>query len=265
MRFRLNRKRSHFVVFALLGSFFAPVIADQSDSDVVRVAVAANFYDTLNRLAEDFERQYENRKILVSKGSSGGLYAQISQGAPYELFFSADANRPKMLYQNNIAVDEPFTYAIGQLVVWSSDHSVETDLSVRVDALINHVAIADPEVAPYGVAALELFADLGIENIEQKLVRGSSVSQAFQYVASGNAEIGVVSLAQLMQFHRVNDTPLEHANAWLPSLESYPRIEQQAVKLSERVVVDQFVEYLQSSSAQSIIQADGYVTESANP
>ena len=166
----------------------------------VSAAVAANFLLPLRSIAPAFEKETGHRVRIVS-GSTGKLYAQIKQGAPFDVFFAADAKRPELLVEEGLAVSgSRFTYAVGRLVLWSADAALVSGDAERTlkNGSFRHLAVANPKTAPYGRAAQEALAKLGLwEGMRPLLVRGENISQTFQFVVSGNAELGFVALSQV--------------------------------------------------------------------
>lgn len=247
----------------------------------ITVAVATNFQMTLIKLKTIFESQSEHKLIIVS-GSSGLLYAQITHGAPFDVFLSADVDRPILLEKNKIDNNPQnkhpnnhakkitrFTYAIGQLALWSLNVSLKkVDMSILHDKQIKRIAIANPKLAPYGKAAFEVIQYLKIDNIKQKQVFGENISQAFHFVASGSADIGFVAVSQLKQLMQSKQLPplnklpkiLQSSkdNYWLIPKEYYNPIEQQAFVIKTSNAVDEFVKFLQSDLARQTIKMSGY-------
>ena len=215
----------------------------------LRVAVAANFAETLTELAADYSIS-SGDKVTVIRGSSGKLYAQIVQGAPFDIFFSADVDRPKALEANGLIVTgSRQTYALGQLVLWPASGDAETALRAFAYA---RFAIANPRLAPYGKSALEVLTRLGVlEKAQSRLVRGENISQAYQYVFSGNADAGLLSRSQMGG----ND------EYWVIPAGWYTPIEQQRVviKNSEnKAAAMRFLAFMQTQASRARILAAGY-------
>ena len=167
----------------------------------VRVAVAANFTEPAGQLARAFEKQHPGVKVELSSGSSGKLYAQIANGAPFDVFLSADADRPTQLETKGLAVaGSRKLYALGRLVLVGSALKSSSDgESVLRSGEFKHLSIANPDTAPYGLAAKQVLVKLGLwEKLEPRIVRGESITQAHQFVASGSAELGFVALALVL-------------------------------------------------------------------
>lgn len=163
------------------------------------VAVAANAAEVVEALAVEFEQESGHR-VTVTVGSTGKLYAQILHGAPFDIFLAADQERPRLLVEQGLAVeDSRRTYAVGRLVLWSPDPAVAVDGEVLRGGSFRRLALANPDLAPYGAAARETLQELGLwENLRPKIVVGENVGQAFAMAASGNAELGFVSLASAL-------------------------------------------------------------------
>lgn len=163
------------------------------------VAVAANAAEVVETLAAEFERESGHR-VTVTVGSTGKLYAQILHGAPFDLFLAADQERPRLLVEQGLAVeDSRSTYAIGRLVLWRPGAAMAVDEDLLRDGSLRRLALANPDLAPYGAAARETLRELGLwESLRPKIVLGENVGQAFAMAASGNAELAFVSLASVL-------------------------------------------------------------------
>lgn len=194
----VQRRRRHEGVAAYLCLLVSLVASATARSEDLHIAVAANFTEAMHRLTDAFEADYGYR-ATVSSGSSGRLYAQIRNGAPYHLFFSADQEKPAALEQDGLAVAESrFTYVLGRLVLWSNKPGFVDNEATRLKSGdFNKLALANPKLAPYGVAAVEVLEQLELEDsTRSRWVRGENVAQAFQFVLSGNADLGFAALSQ---------------------------------------------------------------------
>ena len=214
--------------------------------------MAANFKTTLDVLEADFEANSDHQ-IDTVVGSTGKLYAQIVYGAPFDVFLAADQARPERLKAEGLAIEgSQFTYALGRPVVIGIDNPDQLSSDQ-----VSRIAIANPELAPYGKAAEQIMSGLGLtERLSSKLVLGENVGQAFAFVQTGNAQAGFVSEAQILDLPETRRQPI-----WHPARELYSAIAQDAVLLHQ---ADQlpaaiaFIDYLQSDRARDIIAKQGY-------
>ena len=227
-------------------------------ADEIRVAVASNFANAAEALVHRFEANSEHQVTLVF-GSTGKHYAQIRNGAPFEAFFAADEQHPEMLESNGLAIlGSRFTYAIGRLVLWSPEADyVDTRGQVLELGDFRHLAIANPKLAPYGLAAQQVLESRGLWwDLDQRLVRGENIGQAFQFVKSGNAELAFVALSQLTTPER----QVETGSRWLVPEQLHSPIRQQAVLLEDSAATRAFSEFVRSEEARAIIRSFGYRT-----
>ncbi len=211
------------------------------------MAVAANFRPTMDALAPVFSALHRHT-VQISSASTGTLHAQIVHGAPFDIFLSADAARPQRLDERGLS-HERFTYAIGRLALWipGSDAPKLADLS----QLAGNLAIANPATAPYGAAAQHIL-DISQAPQPMRLIHGNSVSQAFQFVDTGNAEAGLVALSLLL----ARSTPSMEYSEVRGSM--HPPLVQQAVRLTDGPHAVEFTRFMQSPTARRIIQDHGY-------
>lgn len=220
-----------------------------------QVAVAANFTEPAKEIAAAFAKATGHHAVL-SFGSSGGFYTQMAHGAPFEVFLSADADRPKKAEDDGLAVPgSRFTYAIGRLVLYSSKAGlVDRRGAVLRRGGFNKIAIADPTAAPYGLAAVQTMTRLGVyPALAPKIVKGTSTTQAYQFVATGAAELGFIALSQVINEPR--------GSRWLVPVSLHAPIMQQAVLLktgARNPVAPAFLKFLRGPSARSIIKRYGY-------
>ena len=223
----------------------------------VRVAVAANFTAPMRVLAADFEKQ-TGHKLILSFGSTGKLYAQIKNGAPFDVFFAADAKRPEKLEKERAIVPgSRFTYAIGQLALWSARPSYVTGKSTLSRSDIDYIAIAAPKLAPYGAAAMEVMQAMGVcKCFKMKLITGQNVAQTHQFISSGNATLGFVALSQVYKNGRFTS-----GSGWVVPRNLYKPIRQQAVVLKQAadpVAARALMTFMQSKPAHQVIAEFGY-------
>lgn len=223
-------------------------------ADEVQVAVAANFSLPMQAMAAGFERE-TGHKLVVSVGSTGKFYAQIKNGAPFEVVLAADAETPAKLEREGFGVSgSRFTYAVGKLVLWSAKAGYVDDRGeVLKRGEFNHLAIASPKVAPYGAAAMEVLTQLGlVERLQPKLVQAENIGQAHQFVASGNAELGFVALSQVIK---------GEGSGWLVPDHLYQPIRQEALLLipgQDKPGAVALMQYLGQDQARAVIRSFGY-------
>jgi len=225
-------------------------------ADEITIAVAANFARPMAALVERFEAETAHR-VRVTAGSTGKHYAQIRNGAPFDAFFAADAERPRRLDEAGLAVPgSRFTYAIGRLALWSRRPGyVDAEGAVLERGTFRHLALANPSLAPYGAAALDVLRAKGVLDVlEGKLVFGEDVGQAFGFVHSGAAELGFVAYAQLAAEEGAG------GSYWLVPAAMHAPIEQQAVLLEDSPAARAFLDFTRSDAAREIIERFGYGT-----
>jgi molybdate transport system substrate-binding protein len=240
--------------FAVACGLFVAAFGLSAHAAQTHVAVAANFTEPAKEIAALFQKKTGHEAILIF-GPSGGFYTQITQGAPFEVFLSADEERPRLAVENGFAVPESrFTYAIGKLVLWSKVLDVTDGEAALKAGNFSKISIANPASAPYGAAAIETLKALGLfDSVQPKLVQGGSIAQAFQFVDTKNAEVGFVALAQL------------YGNAegtrWLVPEKFHASIRQDAVLLKKGAADEAsraFIAFLSGPEARSVIQRFGY-------
>ena len=240
------------------------LLAAAARAGEVQVAVAANFAGAMARLGEGFSAA-TGHTLKLSAGSTGKFYSQISAGAPFDVLVAADDETPKKLIAQGLAVaGSNFTYAIGKLVLWSAQPGfVDNQGAVLSAGRFAHLAIANPKVAPYGAAALEVLKALGLTGvITPKLVTGESIAQAYQFVATGNAELGFVALSQVIGAGPASPPgkPVGGSH-WLVPQVLYGEIRQDAVLLSageKNPAAAALLAFLKSEPAQRLIRDFGY-------
>lgn len=219
------------------------------------MAVAANFAEPAREIARRFEQRTGHRATL-SFGSSGQFYAQIANGAPFDVFLSADAERPRRLEAAGLAAPgSRFTYAVGRLVLWSRDPGrVDGEGRVLARGGFEKLAIADPTAAPYGRATMETLRALGLhERVRGRIVKGASITQAYQFVRTGAAELGFVALSQVVAE--------KGGSRWLVPARLHAPIDQQAVLLraaARKPAARAFADFLKSDEARAVVRTYGY-------
>nr|WP_225839549.1 molybdate ABC transporter substrate-binding protein [Pseudomonas sp. MM211] len=233
-------------------------MAGNALADQVQVAVAANFTAPMQAIASEFEKD-TGHSVQASYGATGQFYAQISNGAPFEVFLSADDSTPAKLEKEGQSVDgSRFTYAIGKLVLWSPKAGVVDDQGAVLEkGDFKHLSIANPKAAPYGLAATQTLAKLGLsEALKGKIVEGQNITQALQFVSTGNAELGFVALSQVYK-----DGQITSGSAWVVPETMYESIRQDALILKKGAsnpAAKALVDYLKGPKAAEIIKAYGY-------
>jgi molybdate transport system substrate-binding protein len=227
-------------------------------AEEVLVAVAANFTAPMQQIAAEFEKDTDH-KAKLAFGATGKFYAQIKNGAPFEVLLAADDHTPARLVAEGSAIAASrITYAIGKLVLWSPKPGVVDDQgAVLRDTHLGHVAYCDPLLAPYGAAAVEAMKALGVfESLGPKLVQAENIAQAYQFVASGNAEVGFVALSQVYE-----NGKMRAGSAWIVPEKLYAPIRQDAVLLEkgkDHPGAIALLRYLQSARAKQVIRSFGY-------
>ena len=227
-------------------------------AEEVQVAVAANFTAPMQQIAAQFEKD-TGHKALLSFGATGKFFAQISNGAPFEIFLAADDETPAKLEKEGLGVaGSRFTYAVGKLVLWSANPDlVDASGAVLKTGDFKHLAIANPKTAPYGAAAVQVMSRLGVlQNLQPRFVQGESISQTQQFVYSGNAELGFVALSQVFK-----DGKLTGGSMWAIPANLYSPILQDAVLLDKgkgKPAPVALINYLKGEKARAIITSYGY-------
>jgi molybdate transport system substrate-binding protein len=234
------------------------VLGLHAQAGEITVAVAANFSAPAQRLATAFANTTGHHARLVV-GSTGKLYAQVKNGAPFQVFLSADEVTPSRMVSEGLAFKaSQFTYATGRLVLWSRQPGlVDPDGAVLKLGKFSHLALADPKLAPYGAAAVEVMGQLGLRTaLQPKWVHGESIGQTFQFVSSGNAELGFVALSQVM-----HDGKMAEGSAWVVPTNMHTALKQDAVLLQrgkDDAVATAFLDYLRSDAAKLLVRGYGY-------
>ena len=240
-------------------SLVALLLLTQADAEPLTIAVASNFTRPAQELAAGFQ-EISGNAVRLTTASTGKLYAQIANGAPFDVLLAADADRPKMLEEAGIGVaGTRFSYAIGSLVLWSRDLALADEncraLLENLDS--RRLAIANPLTAPYGVAAMQFLQAANLwESVEPQLVYGENIAQTLHFVVSGNASLGLIARAQ------ATDKRLPKAACqWSVPASMHKPIEQQAILLqraTDNDVATDFLSYLRSAAARELIAAHGY-------
>jgi molybdate transport system substrate-binding protein len=239
--------------FAMFIALVAPVYAAE-----VSVAVAANFAAPMQKIAQAFE-QDTGHKAVLSFGSTGMLYAQIRNGAPYQILLSADDETPNKLEKEGLGVaGSRFTYATGRLVLWSKQPGFVDDKGeVLRTGKFERIAMANPKLAPYGAAAMETIKKLVLlPALQAKIVQGDNISQTYQFVATENAQLGFVALSQVFV-----DGKMAQGSAWIVPASAHTPIQQDAILLmkgQDSAAAATLMQYLRAERAKSLLRSYGY-------
>ncbi len=226
-------------------------------ADEVSVAVAANFTAPMKLITADFEKD-TGHKVVASYGATGKFYAQIKNGAPFEVLLSADDETPARLVKENAAVSgSAFTFAVGKLVLWSPKPAIVDGAGeVLKKGGFDHIALANPKTAPYGAAAVATMKALGVLGaLEPKFVVGENITQTYQFVSTGNALLGFVALSQVLVDGKVT------GSSWVVPANLYTPILQDAVMLNKgqgKPAAEAFLKFLKTDKAKAVIKSFGY-------
>lgn len=236
----------------------AALFTGAAHAETISVAVASNFTAPMQKIAAQFEKD-TGHKAELSFGATGKFYAQISNGAPFGILLAADDKTPTKIAQEGKGdAASRFTYSIGKLVLWSKqDGYVDANGEVLKTGKFQHVAIANPKLAPYGLAAEQTLTKLNLlDAIKPKFVQGENIGQTYQFAATGNAELGFVALSQVME-----DGKIKAGSAWVVPAEMHEPIRQDAIVLNnakDNVAAKALMDYLKGDKARAIISAYGY-------
>jgi len=241
----------YFFLFTLI--WLAPTIRAAE----ISVAVAANFTKPMREIAQAFEKA-SGHTLKMSFGASGKFYAQIHNGAPFEVFFSADQEKPAALENDGLTVTgSRFTYAVGGLVLWSAKKGLEAGPEVLKSGRFNKLALANPKHAPYGAAAMEVLTRMGLlEQSRSKWVMGENIAQTFQFIESGNADLGFIALSQVMEKGKILS-----GSSWVVPAELYPAVQQDVVLLRKgetNPAARDLLTFIRGVQATAIIESFGY-------
>jgi molybdate transport system substrate-binding protein len=266
MRYQQNRR---FITLLLKGSLtriyamaILLVMAATACAEEVLVAVATNFKEVAERLAADFERS-GTHEMKITSGSTGKLYAQVLNGAPYDVLLAADQERPRLLEESGHAVaGTRFVYATGRLTLWSpAVDRVATDGRLSLEqGRFDHLAMANPDLAPYGLAAKETLQSLGLwDTLSDRIVMGENIGQTHMLVSTKNANLGFVAISQVL-----SPRNKQVGSRWDVPANLHSPIRQEAVMLvhgAGNVAAREFLEYMQGETARSTLESFGYASE----
>ena len=254
MLFSLYLLRSSNWILLSVGAVLTAIASSACHAEVVRVAVAANFTEAAKEIGAQFEVQ-SGHAVVFSFSSTGQIYAQITQGAPFDVFLAADQVRPERAVQEGYAVsDTRFTYATGRIALFSQDSEMVKGERTLDRSPFAKLAIANPVTAPYGSAAIETMKALGVyKALEDKIVQGGNIAQAYQFVATGNAELGFVALSQVAQHHA--------GSRWVVPESFHSVIAQDTVLLNRGAnnnAARAFMTFLKGPAARAVKEKFGY-------
>jgi molybdate transport system substrate-binding protein len=236
--------------------FYSAAINTQAAE--ISVAVAANFSSVLKDIAVEFQKD-TGHQLAITPGATGKFYAQISNGAPFDVFLSADDETPRKLAQEGKAIAaSQFTYAIGRLALWSpSPDLVDKSADILKTDKFKYIAIANAKVAPYGQAAVQTMQKLGVlTKIEPRIVQGESIAQTYQFVSTGNAQLGFVAVSQI-----VENGKIKTGSAWIVPEEMHEQLKQDAVVLQSckhMTACQALMDYLKSEKVKKMMASYGY-------
>jgi molybdate transport system substrate-binding protein len=230
------------------------ILSLSAQAGEINAAVAANFAAPMTQIVTAFQ-QATGHTVKVSLGATGKFYAQIQQGAPFDVLLAADDETPAKLVKAGFG-SAPFVYAQGKLVLWQASAGAIDDKVLRAGAF-KKLAIADPKLAPYGLAAQQALEKWGLwASVQDKLVRGENISQTYQFVATGNAELGFVALSQVMR-----DGKISTGAGWIVPANLHDPLKQSALLLSsakDKVAAQAFLDFLRSKTAAGVMRGFGY-------
>ena len=243
----------------LIAISFLFILTNSVQAEPVQVAVAANFLGILKKIAIQFEQETGHKVIIVS-GSTGKLYTQVTHGAPFDIFLSADASRPKLLEDRGFAVPgSKFVYAVGKLILWSPDPAgIKSDgIETLRDKKFDHLAMANPKTAPYGKAAVQVMQALGLwDKLSPLVVQGEDIGQVFQFVITKNADLGFVALSQVLASNNINS-----GSRWDVPDSLHEPLTQEAVLLKHgqnNPAAHDLMVYLRGAKSAELIERAGY-------
>jgi len=246
---------------SLVLSLLFVVYATTLKAEEALVAVAANFSAPMQQIAVSFQKD-TGYQLRMSFGATGGIYAQIKNGGPFDVFLSADQITPQKLEAEGLGVPNTrFNYATGQLVLWSKQEGLVDDRGhVLRSKAIQRIALANPKLAPYGLAALETITALGLLNeLQPKLVQGDNIAQTYQFISTQNAQLGFVALSQILVNGKITS-----GSAWIVPPTLYKPIRQDVILLKngqDNRAAKALMLYLRGEKAKAVMKSYGYLTE----
>ena len=240
-----------------LTTLFLTLVGFSTFAAETTLAVAANFAEPMRQIAADFER-LSGHTVNISTGATGKFYAQIVNGAPFDVLLAADDETPaKLVAEKHAISSSAFTYATGKLVLWSARPGfIGGEATVLKNGAFQYLSIANPKLAPYGRAAMETLAALNIEISPSKIVTGENIAQTFQFVSTGNADLGFVALSQVWK-----DGKLTSGSGWVVPETLHAPIRQDAVLLEKgraNAAASALLAYLKTPAARAVMERYGY-------
>jgi len=234
-------------------------LGSQVQAETIMVAAAADLKFAMDEIAASFKKAHPADEVQVIYGSSGKFHTQIQQGAPYDLYFSADITFPRELVKTGFAASDVKPYAFGRIVLWSASlDASKMTLASLADPKITHIAIANPKHAPYGKRAAEALQAAGVwVAVEPKLVFGENVAQAAQFVQTGNAKVGIVALSLAL-----NPALAEHGHYWLIPDRMHAPLEQGYIitkRAANNALAKRFADYMGSKPARAVMTKYGFI------
>ena len=246
-------------LFKLLAVAISLLFATSAHAEKITIAAAADLKFAMDEIVAGFNKTHSGDEVQVVYGSSGKFHTQIQQGAPYELFFSADINFPRELAKQGLAASDVKPYAVGRIVLWSAEmDAAKMTLANLTDPKITRIAIANPKHAPYGKRAEEALRAAGLwDKVQAKLVFGENISQAAQYVQSGNAQVGIIALSLV-----INSELSKKGGYYLIPDNLHNPLEQGFIITrlgASKPLAKQFADYMGSKQARSVMTKYGFV------
>jgi molybdate transport system substrate-binding protein len=242
--------------YYVFSAIIALAVTTAASADEIQVAVAANFTAPMQKIAADFEKD-TGHKAQLAFGATGKFYAQIKNGAPFEILLAADDETPAKLGKEGAVAASQFTYAIGKLVLWSAKPAiVDPSGEVLKKGGFDHIALANPKLAPYGAAAMETMKALGVADaLQPKIVTAENIAQTYQFISTGNALLGFVALSQVLKDGKIE------GSAWIVPAKLYQPIRQDAIILEKgrgKPAAEALMKYLKGDKARAVIKSYGY-------
>lgn len=223
---------------------------NQAKENQINVAVSANFLSTLKLISEQFEKKY-SCTIVISADSTANIFTKIKNGAPFDVFISADSKHPVLL-ENTLSHNMSHIYAYGKIILWTKKNKLKKNLLINLE-YIKNLSIANPKLSPYGKASKKTYNNLKIK--KDKIILGSNINQTFNFIYSNNSEIGIIAQSQILH-NKITKT-----HSWKIPHYLYPTIEQRIIILKNSYLSDKLIKYIKSQEIKTIIKNAGYKIE----